>query len=79
MFSLLGFTPKATVFVEPSPVAVTTELSPNPNTCTNASTCNLSQAAAPFTKTTDVPLVAVKSVVGINLTPFNKTETAPAV
>ena len=43
----------------PLPVNVSVLASPLPMTCTNAATCNISPALAPFTRTTDVPFVAV--------------------
>ena len=41
--------------------------------------CNISPLPAAFTNTTDEPVVAVKSVVGLNLTPFKNTSIEPTV
>ena len=68
-----------TVFVEPSPVAVVTTESPHPSTCTKVPICTISPVDAASAKTTDVPLLAVKSVVGLNLTPFKYTSKNPGV
>ena len=57
--SLFGFVERVKFVVLPSPVKVSTTVSPLPIAALKARTVNISPVCAPLPKTTDVPVLAV--------------------